>query len=1080
MNKNKGFTLIELLTVIVVLAIIALITVPIVNGITRRAEKSAFRQSAVGILNTIKLDRSNSGYIAKEENDKYEIKDKKIYFEEEPIKTKHTGEITGVGDVYVNKDGSMAIAYTNNKWCAYKSYANTTVKIISGNCENVITKTCKEPVYEIEDEEIWTQQKQIKSIEAASGEDCTIYYKDENEQWVRFEKSIIYKQNKLYLKLLGTLNEETKYEKDLKIDRTKPDSIEVEAQSTTPNTITVNVIGTDNESGISKYAYSSDNGATWSKWVDEDVYIFENIEPGAYRIKAKVYNGTYGTSGARDSLGVLESEATLVTTTTCSVPKIEVDQTGWAQSKVVTIDYRSTTGCVGSYSIDNGVTWNEGTSVTISENNVKVLARNVVGDNETKSELLIDKIDRSKPTNVTYTTKTTPTSITVNVIGTDEESGIERYAYSIDGGNTWTAWRAENSYTFNNLTPETEYTIKVKVYNGTYNGKYETIKYETNTYSVDKNVQNNTIYKYRMLITTDETTWSSASNEKKLVPAETNRISLVGVGGNKRVTLGWNNVTGVETYRIQKLIDGIYKTVATTEGTTYVDTDVTNNTEYTYRVLSQDAKVKSVELKIKPTENQELGIEGINGDKQVTLIWGNITGVKKYRIQRVKAGSQSNDEMGVLESNETRVVKTTSCLAPEITVEPAGDVWRTQKTVTITYKEAECKVRKYSIDGGTTWKETSNDIVEKTITKNNTTVIGYAGVSETKGESATLKVTKIDNTTPVVNIIANKKSAGDEVKSNTWSNETLTYTFTKTTGDSGATIYYCKDKANSCEPTTKVTNTVSMPDTGIYYIRYKAVSGAGKTSTVDTYTAKVDTTKPTAVITVKNSSGNIVTDGKIVDQTDTYTVTIGCSVGSSGVKSSSSNVKVGTDIKKENTGTTNTNTFDLTYSDVSYVCPDKCNEIASNAGNSCANNCTENCGVVCSNTALTAYRNSCKPECEAANTNGGIYNCALYGGTVINKIPVVITANCTNNANITGSDTTFELTFQDDTTIEDITADDSSDDYCTCYTSYLALNTCEWYRKCSCTTPSGRKINKTCKNSGSSGSIGNLTCIYRC
>ncbi len=48
--KKKGFTLIELLAVIIILSIIALITVPVIMNIIERANKSAFKDSAYGII----------------------------------------------------------------------------------------------------------------------------------------------------------------------------------------------------------------------------------------------------------------------------------------------------------------------------------------------------------------------------------------------------------------------------------------------------------------------------------------------------------------------------------------------------------------------------------------------------------------------------------------------------------------------------------------------------------------------------------------------------------------------------------------------------------------------------------------------------------------------------------------------------------------------------------------------------------------------------------------------------------------------------------------------------------------------
>ena len=51
----KGFTLIELLAVIVILAIIALIAVPVIMNIINSANKSAFKDTAYGIIDAGEL-----------------------------------------------------------------------------------------------------------------------------------------------------------------------------------------------------------------------------------------------------------------------------------------------------------------------------------------------------------------------------------------------------------------------------------------------------------------------------------------------------------------------------------------------------------------------------------------------------------------------------------------------------------------------------------------------------------------------------------------------------------------------------------------------------------------------------------------------------------------------------------------------------------------------------------------------------------------------------------------------------------------------------------------------------------------
>lgn len=48
--KSKGFTLIELLAVTVIIAVVSLITVPLVMDMIEKTKKGAFESSAYGII----------------------------------------------------------------------------------------------------------------------------------------------------------------------------------------------------------------------------------------------------------------------------------------------------------------------------------------------------------------------------------------------------------------------------------------------------------------------------------------------------------------------------------------------------------------------------------------------------------------------------------------------------------------------------------------------------------------------------------------------------------------------------------------------------------------------------------------------------------------------------------------------------------------------------------------------------------------------------------------------------------------------------------------------------------------------
>ncbi len=83
-----------------------------------------------------------------------------------------------------------------------------------------------------------------------------------------------------------------------------------------------------------------------------------------------------------------------------------------------------------------------------------------------KNEININ-IDKTAPTNADFSYSTSGKSITVIASGIDSESGIARYQFSNDNGTTWTDIQSSNTYTFTQLDPII-YTVKVRVYNGTY------------------------------------------------------------------------------------------------------------------------------------------------------------------------------------------------------------------------------------------------------------------------------------------------------------------------------------------------------------------------------------------------------------------------------------------------------------------------------------------------------------------------------------------------------------------------------------------------------------------------------------
>lgn len=99
--------------------------------------------------------------------------------------------------------------------------------------------------------------------------------------------------------------------------------------------------------------------------------------------------------------------------------------------------------------------------------------------------LTINNIDKTAPTMSDFTILSkNKNSITIKAVGSDNESGITRYQFSIDYGTIWTNAQEASEYTFDNLTHES-YNIMVRVINGTFinNG-------QNNINTTESNVKN--------------------------------------------------------------------------------------------------------------------------------------------------------------------------------------------------------------------------------------------------------------------------------------------------------------------------------------------------------------------------------------------------------------------------------------------------------------------------------------------------------------------------------------------------------------------------------------------------------------
>ena len=172
-----------------------------------------------------------------------------------------------------------------------------------------------------------------------------------------------------------------------KIDTTGPVNVSLTKGTVTTNSITVVANATDNESGISGYEFSIDNGTTWKAKQTSNTYTFSGLKSGTYNIKVRVTNNA--------NLNTT-SNTLSVATVTLAKPSISIPS-GWATSKSVTIEYPSV-ATIKQYSLDGGSTWKNYTGAITFTTNGSIVAKASDGINEVTNAGNITQIDTTNPT----------------------------------------------------------------------------------------------------------------------------------------------------------------------------------------------------------------------------------------------------------------------------------------------------------------------------------------------------------------------------------------------------------------------------------------------------------------------------------------------------------------------------------------------------------------------------------------------------------------------------------------------------------------------------------------------------------
>ncbi len=139
--KKNGFTLIELLAVIIILAIIALITTPIILNVVNKARLDAAKDKAWGTIDAVRMAFAEA-QADPEWAPSFPIS---VNFEGnggsigEDHKVRMSGQRPKAGTVSINEDGTLTC--TNLQ---YDSYCCTTEDGNTMDCKTTSTGQCKD------------------------------------------------------------------------------------------------------------------------------------------------------------------------------------------------------------------------------------------------------------------------------------------------------------------------------------------------------------------------------------------------------------------------------------------------------------------------------------------------------------------------------------------------------------------------------------------------------------------------------------------------------------------------------------------------------------------------------------------------------------------------------------------------------------------------------------------------------------------------------------------------------------------------------------------------------------------------
>ena len=464
-------------------------------------------------------------------------------------------------------------------------------------------------------------------------------------------------------------------------DLTKP-IINSVIYNNTSKSITVSVNANEEDYGKIKNYYYSLDGDNYIE-TSNNAYTFSSLKSDTeYTVYVKVSNESL--------METLYNSKT--TTVAISTPTYNVSPSGYATSKVLSIDYP--VGYTKEYSLDGGTTWLVYSTALIFNNNGSVIARASDGTNYvTGSSYTVTKIDTTVPVITSFIrTGITSRLLVMRVTASDSISGIVKYEYKKDNEE----WVEDSNqyFTFDELTSLQDYKFSVRVTNGAGLTAESSLVDHANACPVTTFEIDSTDYKSSKTLLITYPSGHSSCTIKEYSYDGTTWLSATGDGSKETSTQVLNLTNNATIYTRRR--DGI-NVISGSYAVTNIDTTAPTASLATTTVTS-----KSVLLTATCADSQS-GITKYEFSKDGGTTYTNNGTTSTYTYNNLTTGTYSFKGRCTNGSGLTAVGSasgtTNSITTPTYSISPSG--YATSKTLTITYPSGYTK--EYSLNSGTTW-----------------------------------------------------------------------------------------------------------------------------------------------------------------------------------------------------------------------------------------------------------------------------------------------------------------------------------------------------------------------------------------